>query len=93
MLAEYTKRREWLLNALNEITGLRCPQPEGAFYAFPDVRGCLGGKLKTSAGFCERALREGTHSRHLTAQASGRWIYSYFLRHLAGSFAGGRGED
>src|SRR4029453_2495103 len=37
MLAEYTRRREWLLAALNEIPGLRCPQPEGAFYAFPDV--------------------------------------------------------
>src|SRR5207253_9825953 len=33
MLAEYTRRRAWLLKALNEITGLRCPQPEGAFYA------------------------------------------------------------
>ena len=49
MLAEYTRRREWLLSALNEIEGLRCPQPEGAFYAFPDVRGCLKGKPGTSA--------------------------------------------
>ena len=39
MLAEYTRRRAWLLKALNEIPGLRCPLPEGAFYAFPDVRG------------------------------------------------------
>ena len=58
MLAEYTKRREWLLNALNEIAGLRCPQPEGAFYAFPDVRGCLGGKLKTSADFVNELLEK-----------------------------------
>ncbi|PYS39035.1 MAG: pyridoxal phosphate-dependent aminotransferase [Acidobacteria bacterium] len=43
MLAEYTRRRAWLLKALNEIPGLRCPLPEGAFYAFPDVRGCLKG--------------------------------------------------
>ncbi len=51
MLAEYTRRREWLLNALNEIPGLRCPQPEGAFYAFPDVRGCLkqGGRSEDFA--------------------------------------------
>ncbi len=41
MLAEYARRREWLLTALNEIPGLQCPQPEGAFYAFPDVRGCF----------------------------------------------------
>src|SRR6266849_1011310 len=49
MLSEYTQRREWLLGALNEIPGLRCPQPEGAFYAFPDVRGCLKGR--TSGDF------------------------------------------
>ena len=56
MLAEYTGRREWLLNALNEIPGLRCPQPEGAFYAFPDLRGCLKGKLRTSGDFVNELL-------------------------------------
>jgi len=56
MLAEYTRRREWLLQALNEIPGLRCPQPEGAFYAFPEVRGCLRGKLKTSGDFVNELL-------------------------------------
>lgn len=58
MLAEYTRRREWLLKALNEIPGLRCPQPEGAFYAFPDLRGCLKGKLKTSADFTNELLEK-----------------------------------
>lgn len=56
MLAEYTRRREWLLNALNGIPGLKCPQPEGAFYAFPDVRGCLKGRLKTSEDFANELL-------------------------------------
>jgi aspartate aminotransferase len=58
MLGEYTRRREWLLNALNEIPGLRCPPPEGAFYAFPDVRGCLGGQMKTSADFANELLEK-----------------------------------
>src|SRR6267378_1368078 len=58
MLAEYTRRRDCLLSALNEIPGLRCPQPEGAFYAFPDVRGCLSGKLKTSADFVRELLEQ-----------------------------------
>jgi len=57
MLAEYTRRREWLLNALNEIPGLRCPQPEGAFYAFPDVRDCLK-KGETSDDFARRLLEK-----------------------------------
>jgi len=58
MLAEYTRRREWLLNALNEIPGLRCPQPEGAFYAFPDVRGCLKGRMSTSEDFATELLEK-----------------------------------
>ena len=58
MLGEYTKRREWLLAALKEIPGIKCFEPEGAFYAFPDVRGCLNGDLKTSADFAQRLLEE-----------------------------------
>ena len=56
MLAEYTRRRGWLMDALNAIPGLRCPRPEGAFYAFPDVRGCLRGKLKSSDEFATQLL-------------------------------------
>ena len=58
MLAEYTRRREWLLNALNEIEGLKCFQPEGAFYAFPDVRGCLKGRRQTSEDFANELLEK-----------------------------------
>ena len=58
MLAEYTRRREWLLNALCEIPGFKCSEPEGAFYAFPDVRGCLNKTLKTSGDFARQLLKE-----------------------------------
>jgi aspartate aminotransferase len=58
MLDEYTRRREWLLNALREIPGVKCSEPEGAFYAFPDVRGCLQRDLKTSGQFAQRLLEE-----------------------------------
>lgn len=58
MLAEYTTRRSWLLSALREVPGLKCSEPEGAFYAFPDVRGCLKKDLKTSADFAQRLLEE-----------------------------------
>jgi aspartate aminotransferase len=61
MLAEYGRRREWLLNALNETPGLCCAPPEGAFYAFPDVRGCLKGNITTSEQFAAELLeREQT---------------------------------
>jgi aspartate aminotransferase len=58
MLAEYARRRAWLVKALADIPGLRCLEPEGAFYAFPDVRGCLHGELKTSGDFAERLLND-----------------------------------
>jgi aspartate aminotransferase len=58
MLAEYAARRDWIQPALERIPGFRCFQPEGAFYAFPDVRGCLKGEVKTSGEFVERLLKE-----------------------------------
>jgi aspartate aminotransferase len=58
MLGEYTARRSWLLNALREIPGITCNEPEGAFYAFPSVRGCLGSKVRTSDEFARRLLEE-----------------------------------
>lgn len=58
MLAEYTRRREWLLQAMSDIPGIKCSEPEGAFYAFPDVRGCMKRELTTSAEFAQRLLEE-----------------------------------
>ena len=58
MLAEYEKRRDYLIPALQNIRGFKCAEPEGAFYAFPDVRGCLNEKIKTSAAFCDLLLNE-----------------------------------
>jgi len=58
MLAEYTARRAWLVKALKEIPRLKCDEPEGAFYAFPSVRECLGGEVSTSADFAARLLAE-----------------------------------
>ena len=37
MVAEYRRRRDFVVKALNAIDGVECPVPEGAFYAFPDV--------------------------------------------------------
>lgn len=58
MLEEYKKRRAYLIPALREIKGFQCAEPEGAFYAFPDVRGCLTEKNKTSAELSDLLLKE-----------------------------------
>ena len=58
MLAEYQKRRDWFIPALQEIEGLNVAMPEGAFYAFVDVRDLLGDRFSTSADFAEQLLNE-----------------------------------
>jgi aspartate/methionine/tyrosine aminotransferase len=45
MRATYDRRRRTIVGMLNEIPGVRCPDPEGAFYAFPSVEGLLGRPL------------------------------------------------
>jgi aspartate/methionine/tyrosine aminotransferase len=37
MAAEFRRRRDWFVAALNSIPGLRCPMPAGAFYVFPNI--------------------------------------------------------
>jgi aspartate aminotransferase len=39
MVAEFARRREQFVRGLNEIPGFRCEAPEGAFYAWVDIRG------------------------------------------------------
>lgn len=58
MLAEYSARREWLIPALSAVPGFRCVKPEGAFYAFPDVRGCLNADVRTSGELAEMLLKD-----------------------------------
>jgi aspartate aminotransferase len=59
MLAEYKRRRDWLVPALNEIPGVECAMPEGAFYAFPNVRGLMADcGFEDSRQLAETLLRE-----------------------------------
>ena len=45
--AAFQRRRNLVVSMLNDAPGLICPTPEGAFYVYPDLAGCIG---KTSAG-------------------------------------------
>jgi aspartate aminotransferase len=47
MRAVYQDRRNLVVDALNATPGLTCHKPEGAFYVFPGLHGCIG---KTTAG-------------------------------------------
>jgi len=46
--AAFEKRRDLVVSMLNQINGLHCPRPEGAFYVYPDVSGLIG--KQTPAG-------------------------------------------
>lgn len=47
MVAVYRERRDLVVEMLNATPGLHCHRPEGAFYVFPSMAGCIG---KTSKG-------------------------------------------
>ena len=44
MLREFDRRRRFLVEGLNSIEGVSCLMPQGAFYAFPNIKGVLGKK-------------------------------------------------
>ncbi len=44
---EYRQRRDLVVEMLNAAPGISCHKPEGAFYVFPNIAGCIG---KTSKG-------------------------------------------
>lgn len=44
--ALFQRRRDLVVSMLNQAKGIKCPRPEGAFYVYPDISGCIG---KTSA--------------------------------------------
>ena len=42
MKVAFDRRRKIATSMLNEIDGIECPEPEGAFYVYPSVKGVLG---------------------------------------------------
>ena len=59
MLEQYRTRREYVVAALNDIPGVDCPQPNGAFYGYPNVSCAFGkGGVESSMDFAGKLLRE-----------------------------------
>ena len=48
MREAFDRRRQTIVAALNDIKGVNCPTPTGAFYAFADVSALLNKPLGTS---------------------------------------------
>jgi len=61
--AAFQRRRDLVVGMLNQARGIECPTPEGAFYVYPSVAGCIGktapsGKtIETDEDFCAELLQ------------------------------------
>lgn len=80
MIAEFRRRRDAFVVALNEIPGFRCAMPEGAFYAFPNIEG-TGWKSKPLAD----ALLEQAGVACLSGTAFGAYGEGYIRFSYANS--------
>src|SRR5438067_1596314 len=59
MLAEYAKRRKFVLDRLRAIPGVKCAEPGGAFYAYPNIAAAFGkGGIKDSVDFAAQLLEK-----------------------------------
>ncbi|MFF0868278.1 pyridoxal phosphate-dependent aminotransferase [Nonomuraea sp. NPDC003560] len=63
MRSAFDRRRQTMVRMLNEIPGVFCPEPKGAFYAYPSVKELLGKELRgrrpgSSAELAELILEE-----------------------------------
>ena len=60
MLAEYRRRRDFVVQRLRAIPGVKCAEPQGAFYAYPNVRRRLARTASPTSlrTFAERLLAE-----------------------------------
>lgn len=59
MYDAYCERRAWLVPALNDLPGICCTDPDGAFYVFPDVRAHFGKRgITDSTSFASYLLDE-----------------------------------
>lgn len=86
MTSEYERRKNWFIPALNGIDGFRCTMPEGAFYAFVDVRGKLGDRFGSSGEIADHLLREAhivvTDGAGFGADGYLRFSYATSMEHL-----------
>ena len=64
MRAAFAKRGKLMFELLDQIDGIRCVRPAGAFYCFPELSGCFGRtspggiRIESSLDFCNALIEE-----------------------------------
>ncbi|WP_439402799.1 pyridoxal phosphate-dependent aminotransferase [Bradyrhizobium sp. DASA03068] len=78
----YRDRRDLVVKLLNQISGITCHKPQGAFYVFPNIAGCIGKttkagrRLDTDADFIAALLEE----HHVAAVPGSAYGMSPYFR-------------
>ncbi|MGV7216304.1 pyridoxal phosphate-dependent aminotransferase [Bradyrhizobium sp. UFLA05-112] len=78
----YRDRRDLVVSLLNQIPGITCHKPQGAFYVFPNIAGCIGKtskggrRLDTDADFISALLEE----QYVAAVHGGAYGMSPYFR-------------
>ena len=81
-VADYQNRRNLVVGWLREAKGITCHMPEGAFYVFPNIAGCIGKttpkgkKLETDTDFVTALLEE----RHVATVQGAAYGMSPYIR-------------
>ena len=75
--SSFKERRNFVVDSLNNINGISCLRPQGAFYVFPNCKKLLGKKtkLKTDKDFVEKLLEK---SEVAVVQGSAFGLDGYF---------------
>jgi aspartate aminotransferase len=70
MLGEYAKRRRFVIDRLREIPGVRCAEPGGAFYAYPNIAVSFARGIRDTMDFSVKLL-EKAHVAVVPGEAFG----------------------
>lgn len=91
MVKEFSRRRDFLVERLRSLPGVRCTLPDGAFYAFPNIAAAFGKRIgetviTNSTEFAQRLLQEA-HVALVPGEAFGadgfvRLSYATSMRNL-----------
>ena len=78
----FDRRRKLIVGLLNEIPGITCPTPTGAFYVYPSVKGVLGksirGKIPTTSAELATLILEEAEVAAVPGEAFGPSGYLRF---------------
>jgi aspartate/methionine/tyrosine aminotransferase len=78
MVNAFSKRRDFVVDALNSIDGIRCQKPKGAFYVFPNITG-----ICEQLGAIDAYTQLPAQTRELTTPSTLFQLFLLFKHHVA----------